>query len=250
MQRYFTETKITAEDTIVLNGDNARHISRVMRMKAGDSIICCGPDGNCAVCQIQEMSSDDVTVSVQEFLDEIAELPVHVTIAQGLPKGDKLDLIVQKGTELGASHFQPFEAERSIVKWDRKKRQKKTERLRKIAKEAAEQSHRSQIPTVDEPVRFQEVLSKSSQYDQKIFAYEEAAKASESKNFPQVLQRMDPASSILIVIGPEGGFSEAEADLLKDSGFFGCGFGPRILRTETAALYALSAISYQFELLR
>ncbi|HEX7064845.1 MAG TPA: 16S rRNA (uracil(1498)-N(3))-methyltransferase [Bacillales bacterium] len=249
MQRYFTDKRIDI-GPVVLKGDNARHISRVMRMKSGDSIICCGPDGNCAVCQIQELSADEITASVNRFLEETAELPVNVTIAQALPKGDKLDLIVQKGTELGASRFQPFEAERSIVKWDKKKRQKKTERLWRIAKEAAEQSHRSRIPVVEEPIRIQKLLSESFRYDKKIVAYEEEARAGESGNFVQALRGMGSTGSILIVIGPEGGFSQDEVDLLKDNGFLSCGFGPRILRTETAALYALAAISYQFELLR
>lgn len=237
-------------DTVVLAGENARHINRVMRMKAGDPIICCGPEGDCAVCTISEISEDNVTAAVDRFLNESAELPVNVTIAQGLPKGDKLDLIVQKGTELGASGFLPFEGGRSIVKWDRKKREKKAERLRKIAKEAAEQSHRSRIPSVNEPIQFDELLSRGSQYDIKIVAYEEEAKAGETGNFAKALRDIETAGSILIVIGPEGGLTDNEARLLKENGFLSCGLGPRILRTETAALYALAAISYQFELLR
>ncbi|HET7580868.1 MAG TPA: 16S rRNA (uracil(1498)-N(3))-methyltransferase [Bacillales bacterium] len=248
MQRYFLDETVSCE-TVTVCGDDARHISRVMRMQPGDPIICCGPDGRCAQCEILELEPDYVVAAIKTFLDESPELPVHVTIAQGLPKGDKLDLIVQKGTELGANAFLPFEAERSIVKWDRKKRQKKTERLGKIAKEAAEQSHRNRIPGLNEPVTFKELLSRSSSYNIKLIAYEEEAKAGESGNFVQALRKITPGDSMLVVIGPEGGLSEKEISALEDTGFIACGLGPRILRTETAALYLLAAMSYQFELL-
>lgn len=248
MQRYFIEQQIDSE-TVTIIGDDARHISRVMRMKQGDSIICCDRDSRCAVCIIEELSTESVTASVGKFLNDTVELPVNVTIAQGLPKGDKLDLIVQKGTELGAAMFLPFEAERSIVKWDRKKRQKKTERLQKIAKEAAEQAHRSRVPNVSEPISFQELLSRSKRHHAKIVAYEEEAKRGENENLVKALRQAPIGGSLLVAIGPEGGFSDNEARALKEHGFFLCGLGPRILRTETAALYILAAVSYQFELL-
>jgi 16S rRNA (uracil1498-N3)-methyltransferase len=248
MQRYFIEQRIDRE-TVTIKGDDARHIGRVMRMQPGDSMICCDPDSRCAICTIQELSAEWVTASVGKFLNERAELPVNVTVSQGLPKGDKLDLIVQKGTELGASMFLPFEAERSIVKWDRKKRQKKTDRLQKIAKEAAEQAHRSRVPDVSEPISFQELLFRSKRHHAKIAAYEEAAKHGENENLVNALRKATIGDSLLVAIGPEGGFSDNEARALKENGFSLCGLGPRILRTETAALYILAAVSYQFELL-
>ena len=248
MQRYFIDRQIDG-GLVTITGDDARHISRVMRMKQGDSIICCDPDSRCAVCTIEELSIESVTASVGKFLNDTVELPINVTIAQGLPKGDKLDLIVQKGTELGAAMFLPFEAERSIVKWDRKKQQKKTERLQKIAKEAAEQAHRGRVPDVSEPISFQELLSRSKQHHVKIVAYEEEAKHKENEKFAKALRQAAAGDSLLVAIGPEGGFSDDEALALKEHGFFLFGLGPRILRTETAALYILAAVSYQFELL-
>ncbi|HET7658028.1 MAG TPA: 16S rRNA (uracil(1498)-N(3))-methyltransferase [Bacillales bacterium] len=248
MQRYFLDEPI--EDGVVrIVGSDASHISRVMRMEPGDEIICCGPDGRCAICTIREVSADVVTTATQSSIEESTELPVHVTIAQGLPKGDKMDLIVQKGTELGATSFLPFEAGRSIVKWDEKKKQKKTERLRKIAKEAAEQSHRNRVPNVEIPVSFKNLLSLGRDYDVKLIAYEEEAKAGEGTAFSNMLRETRAGASILLIIGPEGGLTGGEVSTLKEEGFVSCGLGPRILRTETAALYALAAISYHFELL-
>ncbi|HET7615439.1 MAG TPA: 16S rRNA (uracil(1498)-N(3))-methyltransferase, partial [Bacillales bacterium] len=246
MQRYFLEEAID-DRKIKIRGDDAKHISRVMRMEPGDAVICCGPDGRCAKCSLEKVATEEVTASVVEFLREKAELPVSVTVAQGLPKKDKLELIVQKGTELGADRFLPFQAERSIVKWDRKKSDKKRERLRKIAKEAAEQSHRSRIPEVESPVAFQDLLSAVGVYDVKILAYEEEAKAGEASRFARLLGDMKPGQSLIVIIGPEGGLSKREVDLLEKQGCVSCGLGPRILRTETAALYTLSAVSYQFE---
>lgn len=249
MQRYFVEEAI-GNEFVKIDGDDARHINRVMRMKPGDSIICCGTNGRCAVCNVLEVSAERITASVERFLQESNELPIAITIAQGLPKGDKLDLIVQKGTELGCSAFLPFEAERSVVKWDQKKKDKKTGRLQKIAKEAAEQAHRSYVPEVFFPASFQELLNRSNTFNFKIVAYEEEAKAGENRKLAATLQQINANDSLLVAIGPEGGLTNNEVTSLKDEGFIVCGLGPRILRTETAGFYLLAAISYQFELLR
>lgn len=246
LQRYFINEKICAAANII-TGDDARHMSRVMRMKPGDEIVCCDPDGRCARCSIDEITTERVTVSVVAWLTHSAELPVYVTIAQGLPKGDKLDLVVQKGTELGAFAFLPFSGARSIVKWNGNKRERKTARLRKIAKEAAEQSHRNRIPDVRLPITFEELLREAHHYDVKIVAYEEDAKSQNGQTIAPLLTSLSANDSVLAVFGPEGGLTEDEADALKDVGFTSCGLGPRILRTETASLYVLSAISYQME---
>lgn len=247
MQRYFLEQQLDGDKPVRISGNDVSHIARVMRMAPGDELICCGTDGRCAVCIIQEISKDEVIAKTRSYLTESSELPVQVTIAQGLPKGDKMDLIVQKGTELGAASFLPFEAGRSIVRWDDKKKRKKTERLRKIAKEAAEQSHRTSVPGIEEPVSFKELLSRCKDYDTVIVAYEE--EAGEGALFAKLLKKTPIGGTILLIIGPEGGLMDHEVTALENDGFVSSGLGPRILRTETAALYALAAISYQFELL-
>ncbi|MDR7072801.1 16S rRNA (uracil(1498)-N(3))-methyltransferase [Fictibacillus barbaricus] len=248
MQRYFVPSNHWTEDRVFVSGEDAKHISKVMRMKAGDSIICCDNKGRSATCEIIDFDGDKVDACIKSDIASLSELPVHVTIAQGLPKADKLEYIIQKGTELGASDFFPFTADRSIVKWDDKKAVKKKERLEKIAKEAAEQSHRSRIPEILDPGNFSDLLKIAERYKIKIAAYEEEAKLQESSRFATSLRALENGDSILCVIGPEGGISEKEAKILADHGFELCGLGPRILRTETAPLYILSAISYHIEL--
>lgn len=249
MQRYFLNDDQSLEDTVSIDGEDARHIRKVMRMNVGDAIICC-VGGKCAECELVEWNEDKVIAKVVRQLDESPELPVVVTIAHGLPKGDKLEMVVQKGTELGAFSFVPFVAARSIVKWDSKKADKKGQRLQKIAKEAAEQSHRSQIPEVHAVKSFHQLIEMSSGYNIKIVAFEEEAKAGETAKLAAALKSANSGDSILALIGPEGGLTDEEVGLLEEHGFIPCGFGPRILRTETAPLYLLSAVSYHFELLR
>lgn len=249
MQRYFVEKDQIQGQYIRIKGEDAHHISRVMRMKKGTTIICNDYDGHSALCEIEEITSGEVLVHVIKWMDEAHELPVSVTIAQGLPKGDKLETIIQKGTELGAKKFLPFFASRSIVKWDEKKGRKKTERFKKIAKEAAEQSHRNIIPEIIPPVSFKELNQQIVDYDIVLIAYEEEAKAGAKSQLAHQLKKLKPGNSVLLVVGPEGGLSEEEVDFLIANGGQTCSLGPRILRTETAPLYFLSVISYQTELL-
>jgi 16S rRNA (uracil1498-N3)-methyltransferase len=250
MQRYFVAKEQMTEQHVQIKGDDIKHILRVMRMDVGDEIICSNNDSRTVKCCISSTTDKEIIADIIEEIEPNTELPVHVTIVQGLPKGDKLELIVQKGTELGASGFIPYAAERSIVKWDQKKANKKVERLEKIAKEAAEQSYRERIPVVHNIFSLAHLKKKLTSYDAVILAYEEIAKSGEQAQLGKTLTALSPGSSILIIIGPEGGITEDEAAQLTEAGAIACGFGPRILRTETASLYALSVISYHFELMR
>lgn len=245
MQRYFIETGI---EEARISGEDARHISRVMRMKEGEEIVVVAQN-TAYVCTILAFEGDDVLVKPTERTIPSPELPINVTVACGLPKGDKLELIAQKATELGMFALLPFEAERSIVKWDAKKGAKKQERLQKIAKEAAEQSHRTRIPQIFEPVSFKQLVQLVGNYDVVFIADEEDAKAEKRTRFAEKLKKVydKKSKSILIVFGPEGGISRNEADALLQAGAQTMSLGPRILRAETAPLYALSAISYEFE---
>lgn len=250
VQRYFVANNQLTKTNFSITGEDVKHISKVMRMSQGDSLICINEDGLVARCEIVDITNNEINGRVIEFLSENTELPVKVTVAQGLPKGDKLEVIVQKGTELGAHTFIPFQATRSIVKWDEKKGEKKIERLGKIAKEAAEQSYRNFIPKVMNSLSFKQLIKTSGHYDIKIVAFEEQAKQGEMKNLAATLQKAEIGNSIIVVIGPEGGLTNEEVLALEEAGFISCSFGPRILRTETASLYFLGAVSYHFEMLR
>src|SRR5699024_3453621 len=156
------------------------HIFRVMRMKIGDQVICNNPLGKAARCEIEEMNESAVTLKVVDWLSESSELPVHVSIAQGLPKGDKLEFVLQKGTELGASRFIPLKANRSIVVTNEMKTNAHMNRYEKIVKEASEQCHRNKLPIVEKPQSMVQLIDESKSYDVKIIAYEEEAKSERS----------------------------------------------------------------------
>ena len=249
MQRYFVEKKQLRNNEVTITGEDAKHIGRVMRMNVGDEIICSTNDSNVTVCEITAISHEVIQAKVVRPVQALNELPVAVTIAQGLPKGDKLELIVQKGTELGAQAFIPVALTRSVVKWDKKKEDKKLERLEKIAKEAAEQSHRAFIPKIKESCTLTELIKISDDFTKKIIAYEEQAKTGEHSALTKVLRTIKHDDSLLVVIGPEGGLTDEEVIKLEEHGFIRTSFGPRILRTETAAMYLLSAVSYHTELM-
>ncbi|MEL3961748.1 16S rRNA (uracil(1498)-N(3))-methyltransferase [Lysinibacillus endophyticus] len=247
MQRYFIDEQFNDQNEVIITGENAKHILKVMRMEIGESLIVV--QNNIAyICKIVSAGQNVIVKQTGETIPS-PEMPVQVTIACGLPKGDKLDLITQKGTELGMHALIPFAAERSIVKWDDKKGEKKTERLQKIAKEAAEQSHRTQIPEIMSPISFKQLLSIIPNYDAVFIADEEDAKQEIRTRFADKLKKVydNESKSILLIFGPEGGISRNEAKSLIEAGSETMSLGPRILRAETAPLYALSAISYEFE---
>jgi len=246
LQRYFLETPFDEAGNAFISGDDGKHIAKVMRMEAGDRIIAV-VDDEAFICEIAHISTEGVAVTKMDGPLQSNEMPISVTIACGLPKGDKLDLIVQKGTELGMSKIIPFEAERSIVKWDAKKGDKKVDRLKKIAKEAAEQCHRTIIPAVSAPMSFKQLLQESRNYDVCFFADEEDAKGTDPNRIADRLKNVYHKQTVLVVFGPEGGLSRKEADEMRTADFLSVSLGPRILRTETAPLYCLSAMSYEFE---
>jgi len=250
MQRYFIPDSNWEDNKVLIEGDDQHHIVRVMRLKESDQIICNHPKGYSAICKITNISESAVEAIIKETLYDDKELPVSVTIAQGLPKGEKLDFVLQKGTELGADAFIPFQAERSVVKWDHKKFVKKKQRFTKIIKEASEQSQRNKQPNITTVKTISELLTISKDYNKKIFPYEEEAKTTDYQSFGGIVSQFKKDEKILVCIGPEGGFSEREVELLKDHNFLPVRIGPRILRTETAALYVLASISYQLEELR
>lgn len=248
MQRYFLDIPYEANEQYNLSGEPYHHIVRVMRMDVGQKVYLAFSDQTVIIAEIIQIEED--RISLKEVAKELGEkeLPVQVTIACGYPKGDKLDWIIQKGTELGAHAFIGFTAKNSVVKWDHKKRQKKNERLNKIALEAAEQSHRQYSPEVTLLDKEQELLDLFESYDAVAVAYEESAKKGERSQFATIISNLNDGDRLLLIFGPEGGFTEDEIRSFQRLDAKQCGLGPRIMRAETAPVYALSAISYQKEL--
>lgn len=246
LQRYFLEDPFDENGNAEITKDDRKHIINVMRMKINDKIIAVS-NGEAIPSLITDISSESVSIHQLEGHLPKNELPINVTIVCGLAKGEKNDFIVQKGTELGVSAIIPFKAARSIVKWDEKKVDKKIERLQKIAQQAAEQCHRTVVPKVGNPVTIQQLIATAKEYDVLLFADEEDAKSEEPHRIADRVKNMYLKQKVLIVFGPEGGLSRSEAELLESASFLPVALGPRILRTETAPLYFLSAISYEFE---
>ncbi|ASF39954.1 16S rRNA (uracil(1498)-N(3))-methyltransferase [Halobacillus halophilus] len=247
MQRYFVKGSSWENERLWITGEDVHHISRVMRMDKGDKLIGIHPELGPAICEISEVTSNHVECWVEEWLEENRELPVQVSIVQSLGKGDKLEQVVQKGTELGAFTFIPYQAERSVAKWDEKKAEKKIQRLQKIAKEASEQSERIRIPEIHSLLSFQELIHLTKEYDWCILAHADEARRKSYRPLASILEMIKPDDRVLVVFGPEGGFSEKEVSDLVSAGFLTVRLGPRILRMETAPLYFLSTLSYHFE---
>ncbi|HEM6285364.1 TPA: 16S rRNA (uracil(1498)-N(3))-methyltransferase [Streptococcus suis] len=248
MQQYFVNGRAPQGVFQISDKDTAKHMFSVMRLQADDQIVLVFDDGIKRLARVVDSQSQSVEI-IEELTDNV-ELPVSVTIAMGFPKGDKLEFVAQKATELGMVALWAFPADWSVVKWDGKKLAKKAEKLEKIAQGAAEQSKRNRIPTVHLFEKKADFLAQLTGFDQIILAYEEAAKEGEQANLVKILSGLEAGQSVLVIVGPEGGVSPEEVAAFEKAGAVKTGLGPRILRAETAPLYALSAISYAMELLR
>lgn len=252
MQRYFVPADQFDEQEVRITGEDARHISRVMRSRVGDQVIACNGQSLDVLVEITELAEGVVTASIVETLEQHGEPNLFVTIAQSLPKADKMESVIQKCTEIGASSFLPFLSERTVVQYDERKEVKRIQRWSKIAKEAAEQSHRSRVPLVESPVSWKQLLKQFADYDLICFCYEKEnghQLRDVVQPFAESLTTDHNASNqvtrVMIVVGPEGGFSEQEVSAAEASGAVATGLGRRILRTETAAMTALACIMYE-----
>ena len=244
MHRFFAEPSQIGEKEIRITGPDVNHIRNVLRMRPGEELLIADGTGGEYRCLISEIREDEVRAEICWKLAGNAELPCEITLFQGLPKGDKMDLIVQKAVELGAYSVIPFAAKRSIVKLDDKKAQKRQQRWQAIAKGAAEQSGRSLIPEIGRVRSFTEALEAASALDVVLIPYEleEGMKRS-----AQLIGNIMPGQSVGIFIGPEGGFEEDEVNRAKESGAEPITLGKRILRTETAGMAVLSILMYHLE---
>ena len=245
MQQYFVNGRAPQGIFQIKDKDTAKHMFSVMRLQADDQTVLVFDDGIKRLARVVDSQSKSVEI-IEELADNV-ELPVSVTIAMGFPKGDKLEFVAQKATELGMAALWAFPADWSVVKWDGKKLGKKAEKLEKIAQGAAEQSKRNRIPAIRLFEKKTDFLAQLTGFDQIILAYEEAAKAGEQANLVKALSGLETGQSVLVIVGPEGGVSPEEVAAFEGAGAVKTGLGSRILRAETAPLSALSAISYTTE---
>ncbi len=237
MPRFFVDNIQPDQSFTVLTGENAAH-ARVLRLRTGDKVTLCDGQGTDYGCVISDISPDQVCLVIEHHAPSESEPKVFASVYMGFSKGDKLEHVIQKATELGAAEIVAFPSSRCVAKFDEKALQKKLPRWQKIAASAAEQSGRGRIPQVLTVPSYASALTRAAQADKAIFFYE-------NEQAHTLTAALDGTfSSISLVTGPEGGFSQEEARMAADQGLSVCTLGKRILRCETAPLCALSAVMF------
>ena len=246
MPRFFVQADNIASDTVTVTGDDAWHIARALRMAVGEAVTVCDGVGTEYDCTLTAITDERVTAHVEREHPSESVLPFTAVLYQALPKGDKMDLIVQKAVESGASRIVPFLSERCISRPDDKAMAKKLVRWQRIAHEAAKQCGRGVLPTVEPLLTYGQLLEAVGREALCCFCYE--GEGTQSLRTVLSEAEIPQGGTVSVVVGSEGGFSEREAEAARDAGAALCGLGRRILRCESASGFALACISYQFEL--
>ncbi|MBO4264559.1 MAG: 16S rRNA (uracil(1498)-N(3))-methyltransferase [Clostridia bacterium] len=247
MPKFFASDDCILCDTVCIKGDDAHHISHSLRMKTGEKISVSDSHGVFYDCEITEINKESVTAKILSKSMCDTEPPYFAVIYQGIPKLDKMDIIVQKAVECGAFKIVPVSEKRCIAKIDSPSAMKKVERWQKISEAAAKQSGRGTVPHIAMPQKFEDALLDAADADIKIFCYENE-NGVDIKDILCKYKNFEAKPKVAIFIGPEGGFDENEVEKAAKCGFSICTLGKRILRTETASGFVLSCLSYELEL--
>lgn len=243
MPRFFVSPENIKNENITVCGEDAKHIKTVLRMKEGESLTVCDSCGNDYECTVKSFVDKEVLLDIVSKSVSVSEPKTKITLFQGLPKADKMELIIQKCVELGIDEIVPVYTERCIVKLDKKdKEAKKIERWQKISEAAAKQSGRGKIPKIQPVVTFKEAVKMAENFDGAIIPYENE----KERGLRQFVNDFD-GKTIAVFIGPEGGFSTDEINLSTNSRIKSITLGKRILRTETAGLCTLSILLYELD---
>ncbi|OPY56387.1 MAG: Ribosomal RNA small subunit methyltransferase E [Pelotomaculum sp. PtaU1.Bin035] len=240
--RFFVSPEQIDGGRVYLKGPDVVHLAKVLRMGAGESLTVLDGRGKTYLAVIKEVGRDKVTCTINKELPGTAVPSFKVTLVQGIPKGDKMDLIIQKGTELGLSKVIPLLCERVVVKLEGDKPLRRRERWQRIALEAAKQCRRPDVPEISEPTSWEQALAALPPGVAALIPWEEEITGSLREFF----HRNPAPEEIYIFIGPEGGFTRAEVERARFHGVCPVTLGPRILRTETAGLAVLSVVLYQW----
>ena len=244
MHRFFAEPDQIGEKEIVITGADVNHIRNVLRMRADEEVLIADGQGAEYRCKLTDLGENEVRAQILWKLDGNAELASAVTLFQGLPKSDKMDLIVQKCVELGVDRIVPVSTKRAVVKLDAKKEQTRLKRWNTISESAAKQSGRGVIPEVSGVMTFGKALEEAKKLDVLLIPYERAENMAETR---RVMGSIQPGQSVGIFIGPEGGFEESEVEEAVAAGAQAITLGKRILRTETAGLAVMAMLGYLLE---
>ncbi len=244
MQRFFVTPDQVGEDKIRIQGSDVNHMKNVLRMRPGEEVMVSDGNNRQYRCRVEDYPEGEAVLAILEagFVD--TELPSRIYLFQGLPKQEKMELIVQKAVELGVCQVIPVQTRRCVVKLDAKKAAKKVQRWQQIAESAAKQAGRGYIPAVSEVMTFQEALAFSETLDIRLIPYELADGMEGTR---KILDGIRPGQSVGIFIGPEGGFEKEEVGRAVEAGALPITLGKRILRTETAGIAVLSILMYRLE---
>ena len=243
MRRIFI--KALLQEKLVITGGDAHHLGRVMRAKAGDRILVADDEGKVGEYELTGFTESSVSMRLVQYVEERTESPVEIVLAQCLPKGDKLDLIVQKATELGVNVIVPLASDNCVVRYDVRKAKAKQEKWQKIADEAGKQCGRSRLPVVMPVQTFKAWLREAAAEQGDAVAVCMCYENELQQGMKDFLQGQRAAKRFVVIIGPEGGFSLAEAALAKELGIASVSLGTRILRAETAAISGVTVIQYE-----
>lgn len=236
MFNFFVDETARQEDQFRITEPDYNHIHNVLRMQPGETfLVSCG--GSSCLCSLKDFSDDAVIAQILEENYQNTELPVHFFLFQGLPKGDKLELIIQKSVELGVAGIIPVEMSRCVMRLDDKKKKARQARWQSIAESAAKQSKRNVIPEVTDVMTYKQAMSKASEMDLFLVPYENERGMAATR---EALNQIKSGMSVGILIGPEGGFDPQEVTLAREAGGIIISLGQRILRAETAAVTAVS----------
>lgn len=245
MHWFYVEHSQISDSSIAIRGNDVNHIKNVLRMNVGENLVICDGEGKDYYCSIASIDKDEVLADILEINDTETELPARIYLFQGLPKKDKMELVIQKAVELGAYQIIPVAMKRCVAKIeDGKKEKKKLERWQAISTAAAKQSGRGIIPEIHSVMSFKEAIQKAKELDSTIVPYE-LAEGIEGSH--ELIKTVAKQKSIGIFIGPEGGFDDKEIALALEAGFKTMTLGKRILRTETAGLTILSILMFEME---
>ena len=245
MYQFFVEPSQIQGTRVVITGNDVNHIKNVLRMQPGEEIaVSNGEDGKEYRCGIEELNEDEIVCTLRFVKEDGVELPSRIYLFQGLPKADKMELIVQKAVELGVYEIIPVATKRAVVKLDEKKAKSKITRWQTISEAAAKQSKRRIVPEIHSVMSFKEAVNYAKEMPVKLIPYELAEGMKKTK---ELISNLKPGEDIAIFIGPEGGFEESEIQAALENGIEPITLGKRILRTETAGFTVLSWIMYQLE---
>lgn len=244
MHHFFVSPEQISEEYVTIRGNDVNHIKNVLRMKSGEEVLISNGLDRDYYCRIETVTDEEIRAKILKEDFEGTELFTELYLFQGLPKADKMELIIQKAVELGVKEIIPVATKRCVVKLDEKKEASKLKRWQAISESAAKQSRRMIIPEISQVMTFKEAIDRAKSFDMGMIPYENFKDMEKTR---EIIAKVGKGMKVGIFIGPEGGFEESEIQYAMENGIEPISLGRRILRTETAGLAILSVLMFRIE---